>query len=471
VQERRLQGEVRLALALSALVLAGCGSRSALLEPGASASGGAGGGSFGGAGAGGTGTGGGLTGGVGGGGFGGAGAGGVSTGGSAGSEPCPVLHLLEGPTAVQSSAKEHDLFPELVASSDDGEQVSVAFVRENVEGPAVFRKLAHATLEPWKKWPNGPQIAPSHETFAGPELSSKFRAGAGYGDHLALLVAHAKGASATTSFAPTVAASAPSAGPTMTSMGDTPAFVARGSSDRHLVGTRGGTMLYAQSVKLAGGAFVAQMSVIGCADTAPVADAVGFGDDWLVALGNGTNVVPGTSCAQAPGKPERLDLVRVSPGVDMEHVASVELGAPLLHVAVAPHPAGAYVVYRAATEGSPIRWVRVEAASGAVVGPFDVSTPLDYPLEFDASAFGQRLVVVWGNDPAGNPPDLVVSLFEPTGAPEAMYAFEPPFWGSRLSVLGAPSGKSAVVAWSGPSQFSGSPNRVSLARFDCAVEL
>lgn len=455
-ERRHLQGAVALALCVSA-----CGSRSALLEPGASSGGSAGSGAS--AGAGGFGGGGFGGGGSGGGGFGGGGAGGVA--GFGGSSDCAGLFQVEPLVEVQHSASEHDQLPELVFSSDDDSQVSVAFVREPVESPSAFRKLAHATLSPWLDWPNGGTLAPSHETFASPQLSTKFRAGAGFGGQLALLVAHQTGATAVSSLAPMVDAKASSAGPTVTLLGSTPAFVARGSDGRHLAGTRDDSSLFAQVVK---SGLVTQTSTLGCSSFGAVADAVAFADGWLVAYANGSNA-PKLGCGTAdPGPPHRLDFARVAFDGAVTFLTSLNAGAPLMHIAAAPHPDGAYVVYRVASGGqiAPIEWVRVEGFGGSLLGPVDVSGFGDFPLEFDAAALGDRLVVAWGNDPQGNPPDLVLSMFDPLGAPVGGLTLEPQFSGP-LSVIGAPGGHGLVVAWRGPPKNAGDGGVIDLARFDC----
>jgi hypothetical protein len=163
----------------------------------------------------------------------------------------------------------------------------------------------------------------------------------------------------------------------------------------------------------------------------------------------------------------RIDFLRVGPDGSVTPVEDLVVGAPLMHIAMAPHPEGAYVVYRVASGGevAPIRWLRLIASTGDFVGPQDVSGPGDFPLEFDATALGDRLLVAWGNDPAGNPPDLTLSLFHPFGATLGTLAFEPGFFGP-LSVIGAPSGGSAVVAWQANS--GSGTSSVTLARFDCS---
>lgn len=451
-----------------ALAVVACGSRSQLPDlgnGGGSAGAGASGGSV-------------VTGGSGGGGFGGtagfggaAGFGGTAGFGGAagfgGMDECAGFFQVGGVLEVQHSAKDVDRLPELVYSSDGGDQLSVAFEREPVESPSVFRQVGYATFLPWDNWPNGGEIAPVHDAFASPQLSPKFRAGAGFGDHLSLLVAHDTGGSAFPSFAPNVAANKSDAGPTVTLLGSTPAFAARGAEGRHLVGTRDAS-LYAQVVKLAGGSIVVQTSVLGCASFGAVADAVPFGDGWVVALANGSNA-PKTGCGlQDPEPPTRLDLVRVGPDATITYLTSVDAGAPLMQIAAAAHPSGAYVVYRVASGGAvaPIRWLRIDASSANLTGPLDLSGPGDFPLEFDAAALGERLVVAWGNDPAGNPPDLVLSLLDPEGPLLASYAFEPQFFG-ELSLIGAPGGQSLVVAWQGPSSGSAPQSSIHLARFDC----
>lgn len=452
-------------VSLFALCLVACGSRSALLEPSAGAGAG---GAAGSAGAGGSlGGFGGVAGSAGGfGGFGGVAGSAGGFGGVAGGSECVGFLKIEPTLEVQHSANELDSNAELVYSSDDGSQLSVAFVREPKETPVALKKLAHATLSPWLDWPAGGKLAPSFETFASPQLSGKFRAGAGFGENLSLLVAHESGGTSTVSFAPSVAAKASSAGPTVGLPGSTPAFAARGGDGAHLVGVRGLVELAAHIVK---SNVVTQGSILGCAGFAPIADAVSFNGDWLVAFGNSLLASPEGGCnVSNPGPPARLDVVRIEPSGKRTLLFAKDTSAPLMHISMAPHPLGAWIVYRVASGGlvAPIRWVRVEADGGAVVGPGDVSGPGDFPLEFDATSLGDRLVVAWGNDPAGNPPDLMLSLLDPFGAPAGSFGFEPQFYGP-VSVLAAPGGNSVVLAWQGPDKSSGPSSAVHLARFDC----
>lgn len=441
------------ATALALLVcVSACGSRSRLLEPGPSAGGAGGSGATSGAG-----------GSFGGGGFGGGLGGNGGSGGVGGGVACTSLFQFAASVTVEHDAKDQDSAPELVFSSDDGEQVSVAFVRQPLESS---RQLRHATLSPWSDFPLDGKLAPAYATFESPQLSAKFRAGSGLGDHLSLLVAHEAGPSTFTTFAPMVAAQASSAGPTVGVQGSTPAFVARGAGGRHLVGARDDGLLWGHIVQ---GGSVVQSGIVGCAAFAPIADAVQFGDGWLVAVASGQNP-PGGGCENDPGPPTRVDIVRVHPNGKSEFVIGVDAGAPVMHVAAAPHPDGLYVVYRVASGGvvAPIRWMRVAALSAGIIGPGDLSGPADFPLEFDATSLGDRLVVAWGNDPAGNPADLVVTLLDPFGALLAQHAWEPEFFGP-VSVLGAPLGNSLLVAWQGPSPAL--VTGVSLTRLDCFGDL
>jgi hypothetical protein len=209
-------------------------------------------------------------------------------------------------------------------------------------------------------------------------------------------------------------------------------------------------------------------TTLGCAGFAPIADAVTYKGDWLVALANGQNASKAGCGVSDPGPPTRLDVVRVQPNGSTSFVIGIDAGTPLMHISMAPHPLGAWVVYRVASGGivAPIRWLRVEPDTAGVVGPGDVTGPGDFPLEFDATNLGDRLVVAGGNDPAGNPPDLMLSMFDSFGAPAGSFGFEPQFFG-QVSVLGAPGGNSVILAWQGPGKGPGPSNAVHLGRFDC----
>lgn len=453
---RRHDDATKRLLGLGVLALLGlaCGSRSALLDPFAGG-GSAGTGALGGAG------------GIGGGG--GAATGGGGSGAIGGGSGCFGLQLLEPVAEIERMSGWRDGPPELASSSDDGQQLTVAFVRQPSAGGA--RELRHASFAPWLGWPPPLPIAPVHSTFASTELSEAFALGASSDGQIALLVAHSAGPGSFASFAPSVSANASAVGPNVTlqaTEADLPVFVARGPEGHHLVATSDGKMLTGHVVQFAASGFAVNSSPLACGANAAIADAVPWEGGWLVALANEKTAPPPPSCSAAANGPTRLDVAFVGADGSVSHVLGIEEQTPIVRIAAAPHPAGAHLVWRVASGGvvAPIRWARVDVPAAAVIGPADVSGSLDLPLDdFAATSLGSGVAVVWGNDPAGNPPDLTVSVLDELGGVTAIHAMEPPFFGP-LAIASAPGGQSLVVGWheQGPA-----PNEatVEVARLDC----
>jgi hypothetical protein len=365
---------------------------------------------------------------------------------------------------VEAGPMDSDFNPALATSSDDGQQLTVAFARQPVESPGPFTEIRHATLAPWSAWPAGGPLSPVHGTFAHPQLSPALAVDRAPGNRFALLVAHEFGAS----FAPAVEPNASNTGGTTTPPGVEPRFVSLGPSGSHLVGTlTPDGELVASEVRVTGAGIEITSTVIGCAAQPIEADAVPYADGWLVALSNGKNAPTAGGCpggSAGAGPPTRVDLLWVHPGTSFDFAGGLDAGAPIQSVRAAPHADGAWLVYRVVSGGkvAPIRVARRNVAQAGFVGPGDLGTEADFPLEFDAAALGDRLVIAWGNDPAGNPADLMLSVFDESIAPIATTAFEPSFYGP-LSVIGSPDAKSLVVGWATTS-FG---RRIQLARFDC----
>lgn len=456
-------------LALSLLLGAlGCGSRSGLLtaDRGPEGTGGTGGAGGAGGASGASGFGG--SGGGGGGGAGGAGGlGGSGGSGGSGGDACGALVMHGDIVEVEASAMDSDFNPALTISSDDGAQLTVAFARQPVESPGPFTEIGHTSFLPWSAWPASGIVAPVHGSFAHPELSSALSVSRSPGDRFGLLVAHDFG----TSFAPSVDPNASITSGTTTPQGIEPRFVALGPSGNHLIGTlEADGALRATIVTTTPSGFSLKSTPIGCASQPIAADAVAFGDGWLVALANGKQASPGSGCPGAPGNagpPTRIDVVWVHGDLSQEYSGGIETDIPIQSLAAAPHPDGIWIAYRTLGGGkmAPIRVVRRDVPAAGFVGPGDLATDSDVPLEFDIAALGERAVVAWGNDPAGNPADIVLSVLDPALAPVAGAAFEPSFAG-RLSVATAPDASSVVVAWA-TTTFG---RRVQLARFDCASQ-
>ncbi|MFO0571099.1 MAG: hypothetical protein U0263_36030 [Polyangiaceae bacterium] len=434
----------------SCLLLIACGSRSRLLEPpqgtgaaGTGASGGGGAGGFGGGFGGG---------GFGGGGFGGAG-GSVGGFGGVGGSSCSSLANLVPVIHVESSGAS-DTFPKLTRSMSDGSQLTLGLMRTDTA--TGWREILHASFLPWMSWPLDP-LQPTFSSFKSPELDPAFASGPSTDDHLGLLVSH----DLVASFAATVTANASNPGPNVTLSNTGSAIFVSYSQSAHLVANSSGMTLMGHVVNA--GLGVADFT-LACGLGVNVADATPFENGWIVALAN-EPTAPTTGCSAAANGTSRLDLLRVGLDATPTLLTNLELGVPISSIRVAPYSKGAWVVWRVASGGvvAPIQALRLDASSGELLGPFDVSQPGDLPLDgFDASSIGDDLVVAWGNDPANNPPDLTLSVFGSFGL-VTQTSFEPGFFGP-LAVEGTQSG--VVVAWQNNSAV-GPFSQIELTRFDC----
>lgn len=434
------------------MVYAGCGARTSLAlaedSPGETPSSGGTGGSSGAAGASGAG-----------------GSAGSATGGTGGAACTPVERVLPV-VEVEGTPETFDANPRLVPSSDDGQQVTLAFARMPVEGPAWSTRIHHTPLRPWQTWPDSP-VGPLHDSFAHPDLQQAFAVGQSPGSRFGLLVSHVSSAS----FAPVVDPGGASVGPTTTVDGSSPLFVRHGWGG-HLLGTLGesGEVLATVVVPAPGPeeAWIpTSTTVLGCADMAPVSSAEKYGADWLVALSNGQNTV-GAGCAptqDGPGLPNRLDVVRVDPGGSAAYVLGLQEDAPIAQLVTAPHPNGIWVLWTVATGApSPIRLARFEPGTGGLIGPYVVTE--DFSPNFDAVAWDGRLAVVW-HDALDSQPALTVAVLDDAGAELATGSVEVDAAVGSLSMVGSPDGESVLVAWTGwPTPELGS-SRVQLARIDC----
>lgn len=161
----------RFAWLVAVALCAACGSRTGLIDPGVGVdSGGAGAGAVGATGGAG------ATGGVG------------AVGGTSGVAGCVALQQVDPVVAIQPGSASADFGPQAVASSDDGEQVSVAFIRSAAPGPASKSDVDAATFSPWLAWPPTGKLAPAVSLLPAVDFASDLRTGSSFGGRFALLL-------------------------------------------------------------------------------------------------------------------------------------------------------------------------------------------------------------------------------------------------------------------------------------------
>ncbi|MBK8996499.1 MAG: hypothetical protein IPM35_12225 [Myxococcales bacterium] len=428
------------AILTASVITLACGSRSALLDAeGASGAAGTGSGA--------------ATGG-------GSGLGGL--GGDGGSGDCSGLTRVQPAVAVEKSGFQTDSGPALASASDEGEQIVVAFKR--VAGTPAHAELRHATLEPWASWPPNGLLSPTYLTNSNALPLGGFRVGSSTGGQFGALAEY----QGFLFFSPAINAADGGSGPLSPFAPGTPAFVIGGAPGAHLVGWHTeASELYAGIADSSGSnPFTFKL---GCSPVKLVADGTRHGDGWLVAHSNGKSS-PASGCwtPSDAGPPTRIDISRVTKDKDkpVAPVAGMDRPMPVVALATARHPDGMYVVWREASGGAaaPIQWALFGASQSAIVGTGQVSASPDHPLEFAATALGERLAVAYRTGTAGEPSAVVVQVQEPWGTVVAKTKVESQSSG-QLAVAGSPSGNSLIVAVGGGSGGAA----INLSRFDCVL--
>ncbi len=440
------------------LALVACGSRSGLLEPSADIAGGSAGVSIGGAPV------------VGGGGSGGlptGGSGGLVTGGTAGAggdDPCTTLAFRDPVVEIDKPASDDDQSPGLAFTSIDHLEVALAFSRNPlVPFGSGFGTL---TLSPWGGWPGNASLVTVHQSqdplldVFGPPLFAT--------DSVNGKIAVLLGSANAYSLFPEVDLSSSLVDGGFTVQSSSSPFLSRGPPTYQLVGTftSAGTGSWMTAHVIGSSPVSVNEVFLGCASSPLAADAEGYGPGWLVAHSTAPNFAPELCTFGSPEPPSRIDFEVMVPGSTAVPLVSIQETAPIAEISTAPHPLGMYVVWRVASGGAiaPIRWARIDVMNGSVIGPGDVTGPGEIPLPgFQAAALGDRLAVVWGNDPAGNPPDLVVSVVDDAGT--IAKATLPDRFHAPLAAVGAPTGDQLLITWQEAT--ANGKHVIELSRVDC----
>jgi hypothetical protein len=400
------------------------------------------------------------------------GLGGVVAGGSGGlagaggENPCAVLTPLDPIVSVERAPTDDDRAPGLAYFTSDHDSVAVAFGR--ADPSAAVRGIGTAVLKPWGSWLEPASIeATIHTTdpVFQPQLGSELRTGDSVSGRLVVLAGHVSAGAFSIYEVDLDSGPLPAPGyASSSSMG----FVTRGTSGYHLVGTyRGAGAAHWMEGLLVGTPPTSIHVPMGCAASPVVSDAVAYEEGWLVATSTSPGFAPEICTFGDPQAPTRIDVVYATPDSKTETLLGLQEAEPIQEIVAVPHPSGVSVLWRAVTDVAvpPIRFARFDVVNQIVVGPIDITGPGAAPLPgFDAVALGDTLAVAWGNDPAGNPPDIVLSVFDQNGNALAE-ATLPDRFHVRLSALPSDDGKSTLVSWEEPS--GDGLKRVRIARFDC----
>ena len=417
--QRSREGEILCALVAS-LTLA-CGSRSELVVGGGAAGGAVSGG----------------------------GTGGGGTGGGVSASPCRQLSVLI-PT-IGPVAQPLEDSTQLTASSDDQLQFTAAWLGGGGGGPGFV--VRHATLRPWDNWPQNGALAPVVATAI--ETDSTHVVGRSAEARFGLAVRGPIG--------PRLYPAMPVAGVAASPIelpGIQPMFVTwHREATSHLVGVFDlvGAAQLLRGFLVDENGLATEMESFGCsAGQAPRADAVAFGDGFLVVASrhSGFEKCPGT-----PGvTPQYVDVLRVTRTTPQTTLTTTTDGSTIIDVAAAPHPDGAYAVWTSSTEGLRTHALRVNAATQAVVGP--VTLLDDVQDRVAVGAVGDQLVLARRVDFER----IEVSVFDPDLSLAARSMIFTEGYPRVTAVRGTPSGEGVVVAWTALSAVNCS---VHLTRVDC----
>jgi hypothetical protein len=386
---------------------------------------------------------------------------GPGSGGSDGGLPpsCSALARVEPIVGLEPtfSGGDADLLRLTPMRGDSGE-VACVFVARAPGGQLIVH---HTAFAPWPSWPADAQLGPVHATF-DVVSSAPFAAPSAKAGRYALAVGvpgsyvgffgendpHVEGAGTL---------------PEISLAGvDAECLAARAeglSGPTHFAG-----VFYGGGNNVVDGHAVTTDAAIwavpiGCASVQPArAAAVAWGEGWLVAVSSGA---PFGNCPQPmPGLPEHIDLLLMGSSA-WTPLASIMTGT-VVDVAVAPHPAGAYVVWsdHDGAAGTQLHAARFSAAPPTLEAQADLTPADGSGASFVVAAMGSRLAVAR----RGSAGDLVVSIYDESLALLASTSFTPGVFTGPTSLLGAPSGDGVIVAWTSQDAH---PWHGAMARFDC----
>lgn len=438
----------RFAWLVAVALCAACGSRTGLIDPGVGVdSGGAGAGAVGATGGAG------ATGGVG------------AVGGTSGVAGCVALQQVDPVVAIQPGSASADFGPQAVASSDDGEQVSVAFIRSAAPGPASKSDVDAATFSPWLAWPPTGKLAPAVSLLPAVDFASDLRTGSSFGGRFALLLGQGPMLGFTPNIDPATGPVAP--GVPLFTVG-APLFVARGAQTGvHLLGIASlDGRLVVHIVESSGPTPEVSTQTLACAVGGITADAIGFQDGWLLALSNGAFAPPGgCGSSNVGGPPLRIDVLHLLPSGSVSVLHSFKVDAPPNAISVASHPTGAFVAWTQASGGAApvLNAARIDAVAGAFFGPFVLTGAKAFPVYVDAASIENgTLALAWVDHPSDTKANLMLTMVDAQGDLLQSLPFASSFQG-HPNIIGSPSGHSVVISWATTDLAS----TIQLARFDC----
>lgn len=380
--------------------------------------------------------------------------------------PCEVLDYETPFSDLDGGIQSHLRSPKLAYSSADKLRVTVASAWQATEGPGpnLPIELRHTSFEPWFDFPAGSGFGPTY--LADLDAGVSFAIAEAPGDLFAMLFRDFQqsppgGLRFSDGFKP--------------KSGDVPAsiLVDAQAQDAMFLAHDGKEWLYgAQELK--GGNYETRLGLttgdaagtsvaIGCTFERAFADAVPIAGGFLAAIA-ATGGVDGGCDAGMPGPASGPLVARFQGGV-LAEVSSFGFGA-ISDLQAAKRADGAWLVwFDPGGEDQPDSLVimAVDGFGDPVIEPYSISTLCEQG-SLEATSFEDFLAVACIQpEPEGASPH--VQVFDPDGVArgEIKVAATGAAKG-RVSILGSPISRSAVLAW---SETAGIGDQIRITRVDC----
>jgi hypothetical protein len=392
-------------------------------------------------------------------------------GGQGGSGACTAFDFVGPVLGIAGGAGYRQIQSRFVQTTPDTVTVVAEWRDAGGSGGPPPSELRHTTFAPWGLWPSG-DIGPSYlaDLDGGRSFAPTVPAGSADGTFDLFF----RGLAGVT-FMPSVIADS----------GLIPPAITADPADARVLYASSLADLSLFALERAAGPNDLREIVLGSAVRAgpgPVAETVRWcsndfsggaavprpGGDFIVAQSYGSDA----PCAGSAPDPTLLDLGTLSLGASVapvfQPIVTLSAEAPLRRMRAVGDGGGMWLAAQMEL-AEPMLWLlHFEPATGLVLGPIEVLGAGEVgrgPLA--VTMFGERVLVAWIDDPQALEPTLQLALYEPDGTLHARASA--PTEGNTsgpLSLLGGPSGTSALVGWS--LDLGDQEDRIRLLRIDCA---
>jgi hypothetical protein len=383
--------------------------------------------------------------------------------------PCPVLEVATPFAGLSGGAQVHQRSPKLAYSSDDKTQVTIASAWQATEGPGpnLPIELRHTTFKAWPNFPAGGGLAPTY--LADFDAGVSFAIAESPGNRFAMMYRDfmsppAGGLRFSAAFAPG-SGGVPASYLLFDPLNDA-LFLAKGDK----------TWLYGAVEKI-GDAHKIHLGIandlgwevdflLACTDQRGLADGVAIDGGFLAAYGS--SATPADICGPTPADPPSGPVVVRIADTDFQEVFALGFSS-IEDLKMAPRKGGAWIVWRTPSDGDvpPLTWMAAVTSDGGVlVEPQSLLITCE-PDTMAVTSFEDFLVLACLQaEPEGLSP--FVQVVAPDGAPRGniKVAANGAALG-RVSLLGSPFGRSALLAW---SDTAGDGDQVRLTRVDCVEQ-